>query len=508
MILILDCGSQLTHNIARRIREYNVYCEVVPFNIPLDDIKAKRPEGIILSGSPASVHDEGAPFYDKAVFGMGVPVLGICYGMQSMSLLLGGEVEKSNKREYGRMELEIVEDNPLFKGLPKNFTVWMSHGDRVKSIPQGFKPIGISSNSPYAAMWDGKDFYGVQFHPEVDHTEIGRELLSNFIDICNCSRDWTAESFIDTTISQIKEQVGDGKVIGGVSGGVDSTVAAVLLHRAIGDNFIPVFVDHGLIRKNEAEEVISTFEKNLGIKLNHIDASSRFLSKLEGVTEPEKKRKIIGSEFIEVFTEEAQKFGKLDFLMQGTLYPDVIESQSVFGGPTSMIKSHHNVGGLPSKMSLKLVEPLRFLFKDEVRRVGEQLGIPKEMVWRHPFPGPGLAIRIIGDITSEKLAILREADSIFIDELKQNDLYYDKTWQAFAVLTSNKSVGVMGDERTYEWTIAVRAVTSNDGMTADWARIPYDILAKISNRIINEVKGVNRVVYDITSKPPGTIEWE
>lgn len=506
MIVILDCGSQLTHNIARRVRENNVYCEVIPYNQKINQTNVK---GIIISGSPASVHDDNAPFYSKKVLENGVPVLGICYGMQSMTHILGGGVEKGDKREYGRMKI-IVKDNVLFKGIPTESTVWMSHSDRVKEIPEGFESIGISDNSPYAAIQNSlKNIYGVQFHPEVDHTEFGRKIISNFLTICNCKRDWTPVSFIEDTINKIKKEIGNKKVIGGVSGGVDSTIAAVLLNKAIGKNFIPILVDHGMMRLNEAKQVLSTFNDKLGIKLNYVDARKQFLDKLNGVSDPEKKRKIIGNEFINVFSKEAKKYGQLDYLMQGTLYPDVIESISVFGGPTSTIKSHHNVGGLPGKMKLKLIEPLRYLFKDEVRKVGEELGIPKVMVWRHPFPGPGLGIRIIGKITKEKISILQKCDAIFVKELKDNNLYYDgHTWQAFAVLTASKSVGVMGDERTYENTIALRAVTSNDGMTADWAHLPYDILGKISNRIINEVKGVNRVVYDITSKPPGTIEWE
>jgi len=506
MIVILDCGSQLTHNIARRIRENNVYCEIIPFN---KNPSTDALDGIIISGSPASVHDKKAPFYSLDILDLGVPILGICYGMQSMAHLMNGKVEHSNKREYGRMKIG-TEDHVLFKDIPNDSTVWMSHGDRIQHLPVGFKSIAQSDNSQFAAMADEqRRIYGVQFHPEVDHTEFGRQIISNFLDICKCERDWTPEHFIENAIDEIKTLVGDGRVIGGVSGGVDSTVGAALMHKAIGNRFVPVFVDHGLIRKGESEEVMETFEKNLDMKLNYVDASRKFLRELKGVSDPEKKRKIIGKLFIETFEAKAKKLGKFDYLMQGTLYPDVIESKSVYGGPTSMIKSHHNVGGLPKKMHLKLVEPLRFLFKDEVRRVGEQLDLPKSMVWRHPFPGPSLAIRIIGDITRKKLDLLREVDFIFVEELIDNNLYYDgHTWQAFAVLTASKSVGVMGDERTYEHVVALRAVTSNDGMTADWARLPFEVLAKISNRIINEVKGVNRVVYDITSKPPGTIEWE
>jgi len=511
MIIILDCGSQLTHNIARRVREQNVYCEVLAYNHDVADIKAKKPEGIIISGGPADVNDEKAPLCSREIFELDVPVLGICYGMQTMGKLLGGKVSSADSREFGKAELEVTDPaNPLFKDIPLKSIVWMSHGDHVAKMPEGFINSGKSSDIDNASMYDAsKKLFAVQFHPEVDHTEHGRKVLSNFIDICGCNRDWTTQSFIEDSVKNIKDMVSDGKVIGGVSGGVDSTVAAALVHKAIGGNFIPVFVDHGLIREGEAEEVRDTFEKNLGMKLNMVDAKTRFFNKLKDVDEPEKKRKIIGNEFIYVFQDEATKFGKLDYLMQGTLYPDVIESVSVFGGPTSTIKSHHNVGGLPEKMHLKLVEPLRFLFKDEVRKVGEQLGLPKEMVWRHPFPGAGLAIRIIGAITEEKIEMLRKADKILVEELMKNKLYYDgHTWQAFAVLTGSKSVGVMGDGRTYEHTVAIRAVTSNDGMTSDWAKLPYDVLGKISNRIINEVNGINRVVYDITSKPPGTIEWE
>ena len=510
MIIILDCGSQLTHNIARRVRESRVYCEVLPYSVSLDDIKAKKPEGIIISGSPVSVHDDSAVFYDKGVFGLGVPVLGMCYGMQSMAIILGGKVEKSKKREYGYMKLKLSAKSPLFETIPDDSIVWMSHGDRVIELPPGFSVIARSDNSDIAAMAsDDKQIYGVQFHPEVDHTEYGRKLLSNFVEICGCRRSWTPARFVENAVKEIREKAGDSKVIGGVSGGVDSTVASMLMHKAIGDNFIPLLINNGLMRLNEVDEVLSMFSKNMGMELDYVDASERFLQNLRGVLDPEEKRKIIGRTFIEVFQEEAEKQENLDFLMQGTLYPDVIESMSVFGGPSSTIKSHHNVGGLPEKMHLKLIEPLRYLFKDEVRKAGEELGLPKEAVWRHPFPGPGLGIRIIGEITEEKLDILRQADHIFISELKKNSLYYDgATWQAFAILTGSSSVGVMGDERTYEDTIGLRAVTSKDGMTADWARLPQEVLARVSNRIINEIKGVNRVVYDITSKPPGTIEWE
>jgi GMP synthase (glutamine-hydrolysing) len=503
MIVILDCGSQLTHNIARRVREQSVYCEVLPYH----KMPAGKLDGIIISGSPASVHDENAPFCNSGIFELGIPVLGICYGMQSMAHLLGGHVEKGMKREYGRMEFNAAGID-LFKGIPGKSIVWMSHGDKVIELPEGFSSAGSSANSQYAAMCDlERKLYGIQFHAEVDHTEYGRQIISNFIDICGCKRNWTANKFIDDAVDSIKHKVGDAKVIGGVSGGVDSSVASALMYKAIGDKFYPIFVDTGLLRKNESKEVLEAFDR-LGIKLNYVDASERFFQKLTGITDPEQKRKIIGKEFIDVFQHEAAKFGKVDYLMQGTLYPDVIESVSVFGGPTSTIKSHHNVGGLPKDMNLKLMEPLRYLFKDEVRKVGEELGLPKDIVWRHPFPGPGLAIRIIGDVTREKVAILQDVDSIFMDELKGNNLYYDHTWQAFAVLTNIRSVGVMGDERTYSHVVGLRAVTSNDGMTADFARLPWEVLGKVSNRIINEVKGVNRVTYDITSKPPSTIEWE
>jgi len=503
MIVILDCGSQLTHNIARRIRENKVYCEIIPFNKEFDK---KNVDGIIISGSPASVHDKNAPFYSEKILNLNIPILGICYGMQSLTQILDGMVEHSDKREYGQMKITTTL-HELFKKVPSKNNVWMSHGDRVLKVPDGFEIIAKSAGGHIAAMAsDTRRIYAVQFHPEVDHTEYGRQVLSNFLEICKCKKDWTSGSFITDTINSIKKTVGNKKVIGGVSGGVDSTVGGALMQKAIGDNFIPVFIDNGLLRKHEGANVKEAYEKYVG-KLNYVDASDKFISGLSGVIDPEKKRKIIGKEFINIFEEEAKKHGAIDFLMQGTLYPDVIESVSVFGGPTSTIKSHHNVGGLPEKMKLKLVEPLKYLFKDEVREVGEELGLPKSLVWRHPFPGPGLAIRIIGEITKQKLSILREADKIFTKELINNK-QYDKVWQAGVVLTSNKSVGVMGDERTYEYVAALFAVTSNDGMTVDWSHLPYDMLAKISNRIINEVKGINRVVYNITSKPPGTIEWE
>jgi GMP synthase (glutamine-hydrolysing) len=508
MITILDCGSQLTHNIARRVREQKVYCEIIPYNKPLN--RRDNLEGIIISGSPASVHDPGAPLYSTDIFELGVPVLGICYGMQSEAYLLNGQVERGDKREYGRVKLSVVKNDQFFKDVPRESILWMSHGDRVLSMPEGFEALATSENSPIASMYHPhKRIYGIQGHPEVDHSTYGRIILSNFLDICGCKRDWTEKSFIDQAIKDIREKVGDGKVIGGVSGGVDSTVASVLMHRAIGDRYIPLFVNNGLLRKDEPKEVIDTFERIMGMRLNYVDASDRFLDQLKSVRDPERKRKRIGREFIRVFQEEAKKYGTLDFLMQGTLYPDVIESVSVYGGPTSTIKSHHNVGGLPKAMKLKLIEPLRYLFKDEVRRIGEELGLPKYAVWRHPFPGPGLAIRILGPVTREKVHIIQEADAIFIEELKKNNLYYDgHTWQAFAVLLSDRSVGVMGDERTYNYPIVLRAVTSNDGMTADFARLPQVLIGEISSRIVNEVKGVSRALFDYSSKPPSTIEWE
>ncbi len=509
MIVILDCGSQLTLNIARRIREHNVFCEIVPYNYPVEKIREKKPEGLIISGGPSDVNMDGAPLCDKSVFDLGVPVLGICYGMQMMARLLGGKVASSTTREYGKAELDMTDhDNPMFKGIRQKVQVWMSHGDSVVKLPEGFSNAGRSKGIENAAMWNKKNrFFAVQFHPEVDHTEQGRQMLLNFINICGCGRDWKMKDFIEKSVQDIKKTVGDSIVIGGVSGGVDSTVASALMYRAIGDRFRPILINHGLMMMDEARQVRETFRKNLGHEMFYRDASKKFLSELKGVKDPEQKRKIIGRVFIEVFTEEAKKHSDAKFLMQGTLYPDVVESQSAFGGPTSVIKSHHNVGGLPEKMHLKLIEPFRYMFKDEVRKIGEILGLPKEIVWRHPFPGPGLAIRIIGDVTDEKLAIVRQADRIFQDELKATGQYY-KIWQAFAVLLPVRTVGVMGDERTYERVIALRAYTSSDTMTADWARIPYDILEKISTRIINEIKGVNRVVFDISQKPPATMEWE
>ncbi|NAZ30996.1 MAG: glutamine-hydrolyzing GMP synthase [Caldimicrobium sp.] len=509
-ILVLDFGSQTTQLIARRVRENNVYSEIKPCFISLEDLKAFNPKGIILSGGPASVYDEGAPLLPKEVFELGVPILGICYGAQLMAYLLGGEVERSEKREFGPAELFILRERPIFKGLSKEkpYRVWMSHSDRIIKLPPGFICLARTEHSPYAVIaHEEKPFFGVQFHPEVIHTEVGEDVIRNFLfEVCGCTPNWTMPSFIETTVAEIKNLVGkDERVICALSGGIDSTVTAILVHKAIGDRLIPVFVNNGLLRKGEVEEVRSLME-SLGIKLEYVDASKLFLERLKGVTDPEKKRKIIGETFIEVFENKAKEFKNVKYLAQGTLYPDVIESVS-FRGPSAVIKSHHNVGGLPEKMNLKLIEPLRELFKDEVRKIAELLGLPKHIVWRQPFPGPGLAIRILGEVTEERLQILREADAIVQQEMLATGWYY-KVWQSFAVLLPVKTVGVMGDYRTYEYVVALRVVESQDAMTADWVRLPYELLARLSNRIINEVKGVNRVVYDISSKPPATIEWE
>jgi len=509
-VLILDFGSQYTQLIARRVRESQVYCEIHPFNMRLEEIRAFAPAGVILSGSPSSIYDARAPMAPREVLDLGVPVLGICYGMQYLTHHLGGRVAGAADREYGSAEITVRDNRDLFHGFSKDGmeTVWMSHGDRIESMPEGFVVLASSANSPIAAMADPKRrFYGVQFHPEVVHTPRGTKVLRNFLfQICRCEPSWTMASFVRNTVQGLRERIGTDRVICGLSGGVDSTVTAALLHEAVGKQLSCILVDNGLLRKDEAREVEDLFTSHFKVDFHLVDATDLFLEKLEGVTDPEEKRKIIGREFIRVFEAKARELGEVKYLAQGTLYPDVIESVS-FKGPSATIKSHHNVGGLPEVMELELVEPLRELFKDEGRLVGLELGIPRELVMRQPFPGPGLAVRILGDVTRERLEIVRHADRIVQDEVRKAGLY-EKVWQSFAVLLPVRTVGVMGDERTYEHVIAVRSVDSQDAMTADWSRIPYEVLAQISNRIINGVRGVNRVVYDISSKPPSTIEWE
>ncbi len=507
-ILVLDFGSQYTQLIARRIRELNIYCEIHPYCLPLEKIAARMPKGIVLSGGPASVYTEDAPMMAKAVMELGVPILGICYGMQLIGHLWDGKVEPSTQREYGFADLMIQEDQTLFENVAGRTTVWMSHGDRLDKLPPGFKIIGKTENAPMAAIAnEEKKIYGIQFHPEVEHTREGLTILKNFLyTVCGCFGSWTPASFVEETVARIREQVGKGKVLCGLSGGVDSAVAAVLIHKAVGDQLTCMLVDNGVLRAGEKEKIVEIFTKNYDIHLEVVDAVADFLGVLKNISDPEEKRKLIGNKFIDIFDKRSKKLGQFDFLAQGTIYPDVIESVSV-KGPSATIKSHHNVGGLPEDMRFELVEPLRELFKDEVRRVGIELGMPADMVWRHPFPGPGLAIRIIGEVTQERLEVVRKADAILLEEIKASG-NYRKLWQAFAVLLPVKSVGVMGDERTYENVVAIRAVTSVDAMTADWAYLPQKVLGRISNRIINEVKGVNRVVLDISSKPPATIEWE
>ena len=509
-IVILDFGSQYTQVIARRIRECNVYCTILPYDTPAKRIAALNPKGLVLSGGPASVYAKDAPHPDRAIFVLGLPILGICYGLQLLAHYLGGKVEPGQKREYGKGSLTVRDRAcPLFVTLPETLQVWNSHGDKLTKLPTGFKSVATTANSDYAAVEHrSKKFFGLQFHPEVVHTPRGSEILSNFVHhVCGCGRNWTMHNYLEQAVRDIRAQVEEERVILGLSGGVDSSVAAALIHKAIGDQLTCIFVNNGLLRGREAAVVREVFGRHFKIKLHYEDASNLFLSRLKGVTLPERKRKIIGRTFIQVFEKATKKVGKAAFLAQGTLYPDVIESVPIAGNPAAMIKSHHDVGGLPKKMKFKLLEPLKCLFKDEVRQLGLELGVPKEIVLRQPFPGPGLAVRILGEVTPRRCAILRAADSIVVEEMKAADLYF-KIWQSFAVLLPVRSVGVMGDERTYDYTIALRAVESQDGMTADWVKLPYDLLEKLSTRIINEVKGVNRVCFDISSKPPATIEWE